>query len=88
MELISPFYVNMIALIAIVSSLAIAAWWLIGLYLVQRREAEKDMSQVSFPAGLRELNSRVPPVLVIFFTFIGLSLIGYVLYIWLGGVTY
>lgn len=87
MEL-NPLFVNIIAWAAMVSGLAAAAWYVIGLYWVHTRRQEKELPEVELPANLHEVFTGVPPVLVIFFIFIGVSLIAYVLYIWLGGLNY
>lgn len=87
MEL-NPLFVNLVAAAAIVVGLAIAAWWIIGLYWMHTRRSEKELPEVELPANLHEVFTGVPPVLIIFFIFIGLSLVLYVLYIWLGGINY
>lgn len=88
MELVNPLLVNLMAIAAIAAGLALAAWWIAGLYWMQSRQDEEKLRQIKFPAELREAASGIPAALVIFYVFMGLTLIGYVLYAWLGGVTY
>ena len=88
MELISPLFVNVIAVLAIVAGLAFGAWLIIGLYWMHSREAEKKLPELTAPADLREIATGPPPALTIFYVLTLLSLVGYVLYIWLGGRAY
>ena len=87
MEL-NPLTSNLLAIAAIAAGLLLAGWWVIGLYSVHSRKEEKEMREVDLPGHLHEVTSGVPLVLIVFFTFIGISLVGYVLYIWLGGISY
>lgn len=87
MELFSLF-VNLIAISAIIAGLAIGAWWVIGLYFVHSRKEEKELPEIELPAKLHEVFTGIPSVLILFYAFIALSLILYVLYIWLGGLVY
>jgi len=88
MELVSPLLVNVIAVAAIIFGLILAAWFYISLYWMHSREVEEKLIDVSFPAELHEKLTGIPPTLVIFYAFIMLSLVVYVLYIWLGGISY
>jgi len=87
MEL-SPVLVNTIAIIAMAAGLAAAAWWLIGLYWLHSRREEKELPEVELPSNLHEVFTGIPPVLIIFYSFIALSLLVYVAYISIGGITY
>ena len=87
MEL-NPLTSNLLAVAAMAAGLLLAGWWVIGLYAVHSRKQEKELPEVDLPGHLHEVIAGVPPVLIVFFTFIGISLIGYVLYIWLGGISY
>lgn len=88
MELVSPLLVNAIAVIAIVVGLMLAAWFVVALYGVYSREREPEMPTIDLPAQLREVLTGLPPAMIIFGVFIAVSLVGYVLYIRLGGITY
>ena len=88
MELVAPLFVNMIAIIAILGGIAIGGWYVMGLYSVHTRKEEKELPEVELPSHLHEVISGIPPVLMFFYAFIVISLIVYVLYIWLGGFNY
>ncbi|MDO8683403.1 MAG: hypothetical protein Q7N50_07980 [Armatimonadota bacterium] len=84
-----PLLANLLAVIAIVTGLAIGAWWIIGLYSLHTRREEKELPEVELPANLHEVFTGIPAVLWIFYAFIAISSIAYVLYIWLvRGVSY
>lgn len=87
MEL-NPLYVNIIAVIAILTGLAVGIWWVIGLYFVHTRAQEDELPEVELPGMLHEVISGLPAAAVIFYIFTAITMIVYVLYIWLGGVTY
>lgn len=88
MELVSPLLVNLMAVVAIISGLSIAVYLIIGLYWMHTRDAENRLPRVDLPADLHEVLTGIPLVLTIFYIFTALSLVGYVLYIWKGGITY
>jgi hypothetical protein len=87
MEL-NPLYPNIIAVVAMVAGLAVGAWWVISLYWLHSRKDEKELPEIELPGHIHEVFGSVPPAIVIFIVFIGISLISYVLYIWLAGVRY
>jgi hypothetical protein len=78
----------MIAIAAIIVGLSVAGWWIIAMYWLHGREIESKLNRVELPDGLQEAFTGIPAALRVFYAFIVLSLIGYVLYVWLGGVTY
>jgi hypothetical protein len=88
MELASPLLVNMMAITAMLIGLVIVAWWIIALYWMHTRDVEGRLPQVNLPADLHEVLTGIPLALTIFYIFIALSLAGYVLYIWKGGISY
>jgi len=88
MELVSPAYVNIMAVLAIVSGLVLSIWWVVATYWMHSREQEAKLRQIRLPAELSEVISGTPPALVIFYIFIAVSLVGYIIFVWLGGVTY
>ena len=88
MELISPLYMNIMAMAAILLGLALTAWWIVGLISVRSRDKDDDLPKETFGSDIQEVITGIPAVLKIFFTFMVLTMIGYVLYIWLGGVSY
>lgn len=88
MELLNPKFANLIAIAAIVLGLILAGWWVTALYGMRTRDEEDKLPQTAFPADIHEGSAGVPPALRAFYIFIALSLIGYVLYIWLGGISY
>lgn len=88
MELVVPALVNLIAGIAIVTGFAFLIWWIIGLYAVHDRKAEHELPEMELPGHIHEVFAGVPPVLVIFYIFIGVWMIGYFFYIWLSGVIF
>ena len=87
MEL-NPLFVNLIAIASIIGALLLGAWWIIGFYGVRNRANETELSESDMPGSAHETSTGIPPVLVIFYIFMGLSMLLYVLYIWLGGVSY
>ena len=87
MEL-NPLLPNIIASAAIILGIALATWWVIGLYWVHTRRQEEELPEVDLPGDLHEVIPGVPVVMTIFYVFIALSLVLYVIYIWLGGMTY
>ncbi len=87
MEL-NPLFVNVIAVVAIVTGIAIALWWIIGLYFMHTRREEDELAEIDLPGDLHEVIPGVPAVMTTFYIFIALSLVLYVIYIWLGGITY
>ncbi|MBI2842322.1 MAG: hypothetical protein HYX78_02875 [Armatimonadetes bacterium] len=87
MEL-NPLLANIMAVVAIISGIIIAAWWVIGLYWVHSRKTEEELPEIDMPSHLHEVLTGTPPFLIIFYIFIGISLVAYVLYIWIGGLNY
>lgn len=83
-----PLLVNLLAIAAIITGVAIGGWWIIGLYGVHTRKEEKELQEIELPANLHEVFTGIPPVIVIFIAFIFGSGLLYVLYIWLGGISY
>jgi hypothetical protein len=55
---------------------------------VHSRKVEEELPEIELPAHLHEVFTGVPAALIIFYAFIAASLVVYVLYIWLGGITY
>lgn len=88
MELVSPGFVNFIAVVAILTGIALGAWWVMGLYAVHRRTEEKELPEVELPGHIHEVISGIPPVLIAFYVFTALSLIVYVIYIWVARISY
>lgn len=88
MELINEGLVNAIAVLAMIAGLALAGWWAVGLHSIHSREAEAKLLEIEAPDGIREKFTGVPRVLVIFLAFMALTMVGYVLAIWLTGVSY
>lgn len=87
MEL-NPLLTNIIAVLAMITGLAIGAWFIIALYAVHSRRQEEELPEVSLPGHLHEVISGAPAALVIFYTFTVVVMILYVIYIWLGGLSY
>ncbi len=87
MEL-NPIFVNLIAWIAMAAGMLLAVWWLIGLLWVRDRGADEEIREAGLPGNLHEASGGIPPVLIIFFALIAVSLVFYVLFVWLGGITY
>lgn len=79
---------NVIVYVTMFASLIFAIWWLISLYRIHTREAESKLPRIDLPADLKEIETGIPLSLVLFFAFIGVSMVSYILYAWLGGVTY
>lgn len=88
MELVVEGLVNIIAVLAMVVGLALTGWWAMGLLSVHSREQEEQLPSLQAPAGIEEKLTGIPPVLTTFFVLIGVSLLGYILAIWLTGATY
>lgn len=76
------------AVAAIVAGLAFAASWIISLYFVRTRKEEDELAEVELPGHLHEVMAGIPTTLVVFFSFILVSLVIYLLYVWLRGITY
>lgn len=87
MEL-NPLLSNIIVVLAIITGLAVGIWWIISLYFMHTRKSEDDLPEVELPGDLHEVVAGIPAALVVFYAFILVSLVGYVVYIWLGGITY
>jgi hypothetical protein len=87
MEL-DPVFVNIIAIIAIIGGLAITGWWVFAQFNAHSRKKEEGLPEIKLPADLREVITGVPLALTVFYIFVFVTMIIYVLYIWLGGVTY
>jgi len=85
---LNHFFVNMIAVVAILVGLGLAGWWIIGLYGIHSRREEHELPEVDLPGHMHEVVSGVPPVLWLFYALMFATLVLYVLYIWLGGVSY
>jgi hypothetical protein len=88
MELIAEGLVNLIAVLAMIAGLAFAAWWTVGLLTARTRKQEAELPEMDAPDGLKEKITGVPPVLVVFLAFVGVTMVVYVLWVWLTGVTY
>ena len=88
MELVVPKLVNIIAVLAMVVGLAFAGWWAVGLFSVHNRKREAELPEMEAPDGIREKFTGVPAVLIIFLTFIGITMVSYVASVWLTGVSY
>lgn len=87
MELDSSF-MNIIARIAMLVGLAFAGWWIWTLYYPHSREVEKELPEFRLPANLREVAAGIPAPLIFLYIIFAIMMIAYVLYVWLGGVTY
>ncbi len=88
MELVSPEYFNIVALIAIALGLAIAGWLVVAFYSMRSREKEDASPKLDMPDGLQEGSAGTPPALILFYAMVVVVMIAYVLYNWLGGVSY
>lgn len=73
---------------AIVAGILIAIWWVIALYWMHSRRAEAKLPELEIPVSIREAITGVPMALIVFFAFTIVTMISYVLTVWLGGVTY
>lgn len=80
---LNPLFVNLIATAAMLAGLALAGWLAAALFAVRSREAND-----AEPGRRHEAFLSVPPALVIFYVFMFIFGVGYVLYIWLGGISY
>jgi hypothetical protein len=83
-----PLIVNSLAIAAVTVGILLGSWWIIGLYWVRNRSGEDDLTEESLPGDYHEESTGVPPVLTIFYIFIGVSLIVYVIYTALRGISY
>ncbi|MHB1458660.1 MAG: hypothetical protein ACYC0V_17265 [Armatimonadota bacterium] len=88
MELINPQLNNLITYIVIFAGLAISTWCIIGLYGMRNRNSEDDKPKEDFQPDAHESGTGVPTVLKLFYAFIALSMILYVLYIRIEGISY
>lgn len=88
MELVAQSLTNIIAILAIAAGLLFAGWWAIGLLSVRTREQERERPEIDAPDGLREKLNGIPPVLMIFLIFTGVTMVAYILVTWLAGVSY
>ena len=87
MEL-NPLFANVLAWIVMIAALALIGWWVIGLYWVRHRGQENEPPEADLPGHQHETFAAVPAVLVIFYAFMFLSCVGYVVFVWLGGIRY
>jgi TRAP-type C4-dicarboxylate transport system permease small subunit len=88
LELVGQEYFNIVALIAMVAGLAIAGWLVVALYSMSSREKEDASPTLDMPDGLQEGNAGTPPALILFYAMVVVVMVTYVLYNWLGGVSY
>jgi|GEM_PF-1759724 len=88
MELVVPFLVYIIAILAIVSGLGLVIWWIIGLYWMHSRGKEHELQEVTVPANIKEKFTGIPLVLIILMIFTGITMVTYVLTVWQTGVSY
>ena len=88
MELVAEGLVNIIAVLGIIIGLVFAGWWTVGLFSIRTREQEQEGPEIDAPDGLREKLNGVPPVLTIFIIFTAVTMVSYILAIWLTGVSY
>ena len=88
MELVSPIFVNTIAVLAMIGGVALAAWLIIAFYAVHSRKAEHELPEVELPGHIHEVAAGVPLAIILLIIFMAISMVSYVLYIWLGGITY
>ncbi|MCL5103463.1 MAG: hypothetical protein M1133_05035 [Armatimonadetes bacterium] len=88
MELVNQELTNIIAIVAMVAGILLAVWWLVGLYSVHTRKQEHELPEVDLPADLHETISGVPAFLWIFILLTGVTLVAYVVSVWLSGVSY
>lgn len=88
MELVAPGLTNIIAWLGIAIGLVFSGWWAVGLFSIRTREQERERPEIEAPARLREKLNGVPPVLVIFIAFTAVTMISYIIAVWLTGVTY
>jgi hypothetical protein len=83
-----PTLSNMIAWLAAALGLALAIWWIVGLYSVRPRKLGEEPRESDLPAHKHEFENAVPPVLTIFYLFVVITMVVYVIYIAVGGATY
>ncbi len=88
MELVVKPLVNLIAYIAISAGILLALWWIVGLYAVHSRKKEHELPHVDLPGHLHEIETGIPPVLIIFFILFAIAMVSYVLCVWAFGVSY
>lgn len=88
MELVAPKLTDAVAWLAMIAGTVFAIWWTIGLFAIHSREKEAELPEVEAPDGIKEKFTGVPPVLTIFFIFMGITLVAYILSVWLTRVTY
>lgn len=88
MELVAEGLTNLIAWLAMITGIVFAGWWAIGLFAIHSREKELELPEIDAPDGIKEKFTGIPPVLVIFLTFVGITLVAYIAAVWLTGVTY
>ena len=87
MEL-NPLLVNVLAYVAMAAGLALAGWWAVSLHGVRSRTQQEELPEAELPGHLHEVDLGVAPGLVIFYVFMFVFIVGYVLFIWLGGIGY
>ena len=88
MELVTPGLANIIAYLAILLGVLLTVWWVVGLYRMNSRQAEDHLPQLDSPAGIGEVESRIPAFVTTLIIFVGISMVAYVLAVWLTGVSY
>lgn len=88
MELVTPGLTNWIAYLAIIGGILLGAWWVTALYFVHSRKQEEELPEFNLLAHLHEVEAAVPVAVIILCTFIGVSMVAYVISVWLVGVSY
>ena len=88
MELVVRPLVNIIAYLAIATGILVGLWWIITVYAVHTRAKEHDLVHIDMPANLHEVETGIPPALIILFVFFAIAMVAYVLSVWAFGVTY
>ena len=81
-------YFNIVAIIAMVAGLAFSGWLVVAFYSMRSREQEDASVKIDLPDGLQEAEVGIPPALLLFYAMMVFVIVAYVLYNWLGGVSY
>lgn len=88
MELVSEGLTNILAILSFLIGAAFAGWWAIGYLAVRSRESETHLPEIDVPGDIKENFTGIPPVLTVFLIFSGITMVAYVLAVWLTGVSY
>jgi hypothetical protein len=79
---------NLVAIAAIALGLAVGGWFVIALYWLHSRQQEDELPEIDLPGRLHEVFAGIPVALTLFYLMTASFSVGYILYIYLKGISY